>query len=147
MGNHNPLHSLADYSEFIVTTLDRPTVRRSTLVAWSTSSYTGVAEGEVLFEEGLRLRVLEELDFDVALITGYSYEVYQNEEKIFWYDDFPHPDDPTLVATHPHHKPVPPDIKHHRVPAPGIRYDRPNLPILLAEVEGLLAGEGETSEV
>jgi len=75
MDNHNPLHSLADYSEFIITTLDRPTVRRSTLVAWSTSSYTGVAEGEVLFEEGLKLRVLEELDFDAALITGYSYEV------------------------------------------------------------------------
>ncbi|MEI2690767.1 MAG: hypothetical protein V9H69_14070 [Anaerolineae bacterium] len=30
------------------------------------------------------------------------------------------------------------DIKHHRVPAPGMSFDKPNLPFLLAELEHLL---------
>jgi hypothetical protein len=139
----NPLGSLGDYSRFVAALVDRPTVLRSTLVVWSVSPYTGIAEGEVLFPEGFRLRVLEELDFDARLITGYSYEVYQHGEKIYWYDDYPHPHDPILAATHPHHKHIPPDIKHHRVPAPSIHCDRPNLPTLIAEVEGLLANENQ----
>lgn len=82
--------------------------------------------------------MLEEIDFAAALIAGYSYEVYQHAEKLYWYDDFPHPHDPDVAATHPHHKHVPPDIKHHRVPAPDIRSDRPNLPVLIAEIEAHL---------
>lgn len=143
MALQDPLHSLGKYSEFVVTTVDRPTVQRSTLAVWSTSPYTGIAEGEVLFPEGLKLRVLEELDFDAGLITGYSYEVYRHDEKLYWYDDYSHPNDPTLAATHPHHKHVPPDIKHHRIPAPDLRHDRPNLPFLIAEVEELLTDEGD----
>lgn len=72
----NPLRSLEKYSESVVIAVDRSSAVRSTLVVWSTSPYTGIAEGEVRFPEGLRLRVLEELDFDAGLITGYSYEVY-----------------------------------------------------------------------
>lgn len=90
---------------------------------------------------------MEELDFDARLITGYSYEVYRHGEKIYWYDDYPHPQDPILAATHPHHKHIPPDIKHHRVAAPGIRFDRPNLPTLIAEIEALLAGENQDTPV
>jgi len=143
----NPLGSLSDYSRFVAALVDRPTVLRSTLVVWSVSPYSGIAEGEVFFPEGLRLRVLEELDFDARLITGYSYEVYRHGEKIYWYDDYPHPHDPALVATHPHHKHIPPDIKHHRVPAPGIRFDRPNLPTLIAEIEALLASKNQDASV
>ena len=54
------------------------------------------------------------------------------------YDDFPHPNDPALASTHPHHKHLPPDIKHHRVPAPGLSFLRPNLPLLLREIDELL---------
>jgi len=32
-------------------------------------------------------------------------------------------------------KHVPPDIKHHRVPAPELSFTRPNLPVLIAEIE------------
>jgi hypothetical protein len=63
--------------------------------------------------------------------------VYRANEKLNWYDDFPHPQDPTLATTFPHHKHVPPDIKHHRIPAPNIRFERPNLPVLIAEIEAL----------
>lgn len=138
----NPLGSLADYSRFIAATLDRPDVERSSLSVWSESRYTGVAEGEVRFRTGLRLRVREEIDFADGRITSYGYEVYRGEERLYWYDDFPHPNDSELASTFPHHKHVPPDIKHHRIPAPRMRFERPNLPALLEEVEEL-AREGQ----
>jgi hypothetical protein len=122
--------------------LDRPTVLRSTLAVWSDSAYTGTAEGEVFFAQGIKLRVREELDFEVALITSYGYEVYRHGERLYWYDDFPHPSDPDLASTFPHHKHVPPDIKHHRVPAPGISFTQPNLPLLIQEIEALIEKAG-----
>ena len=112
-----PLQSLASYSHFVTELLDRPLAQRSTVMVWSDSPYTGIAEGEVVFAHGFRLRVREELDFDVGLITLYGYEVYRGQERLYWYDDFPHPNDPLLTMTFPHHKHVPPDIKHNRHPA------------------------------
>jgi hypothetical protein len=117
--------------------LDRTTVERSTVVVWSESPYTGVAEGEIRFSNGARLRLREELDFDAGLITSYGYEVYRSEERLYWYDDFPHPKDPELAPTFPHHKHVPPDIKHHRIPAPEMSFTQPNLPTLVREIEEL----------
>jgi hypothetical protein len=134
----NPLGSLDDYSEFVANLLNRPTVQSSTITVWSVSPYTGVAEGEALFRGGLRLRLREELDFDAGLITAYGYEVYQGGERLFWYDDFPHPEDVSLALTHPHHKHVPPDIKHHRIPAPGISFEHPNMAFLIQEIESLI---------
>jgi hypothetical protein len=81
----------------------------------------------------------EELDFDAGLITSYGYEVYRLTERLCWYDDFPHPQDPTLASTFPHHKHVPPDIKHHRIPAPDMNFNRPNLPMLVQEIETIAA--------
>lgn len=66
-------------------------------------------------------------------------EVYNVEERLYWYDDFPHPDEPTLATTHPHRKHVPPDIKHNRIPAPEMSFTRPNLPALIREIEGLIS--------
>jgi hypothetical protein len=40
-----------------------------------------------------------------------------------------------LASAHPHHKHVPPDIKRHRIPAPGLSFTRPNLPFLIEEIE------------
>jgi hypothetical protein len=72
------------------------------------------------------------------LIDSYGYEAWQGPHKLFWYDSQPHPDDPTLQSTHPHHKHIPPDIKHHRVPAPELSFARANLPVLIQEIERLL---------
>jgi hypothetical protein len=131
----NPLKSLNDYSRFVAELLDRPNVRGSTVAVWSDSPYTGITEGEVVFTNGLRLRMREEIDFDAGLIVSYGYEVYRGDERLYWYDDFPHPNDPTLASTMPHHKHVPPDIKHHRIPAPDVSFERPNLPVLIQEIE------------
>jgi hypothetical protein len=133
--SENPLASLTNYSRFVAELLNRPTVIRSTVAVWSDSPFTGIAEGEVFFSNGARLRMREELDFDVAVITSYGYEVYRGIERLFWYDDFPHPEDAALASTFPHHKHVPPDIRHHRIPAPNIRFNGPNLPAIIAEIE------------
>lgn len=135
--SENSLASLADYSGFVAKLLDRSTVARSTVVVWSDSPFTGIAEGEVFFANGIRLRMREELDFDAALIASYGYEVYRGSERLFWYDDFPHPQDAALASTFPHHKHVPPDIRHHRVPAPNMSFNHPNLAVVLAEIEAL----------
>jgi hypothetical protein len=66
-----------------------------------------------------------------------STVVVWKEERLFWYDDFPHPDDPTLASTFPHHKHIPPDIKHNRIPAPNMSFTRPNLPALIQEIDEL----------
>ncbi len=134
---YNPLKSLVNYSRFVAELLHRPTVERSTIAVWSDSRYTGIAEGEVFFSNGIRLRLREELDFDAGLITSYGYEVYRGGERLYWYDDFPHPNDPDLAATFPHHRHVPPDIKHNRIPAPEISFTRPNLPVLIRDIEAL----------
>lgn len=133
--SNNPLESLPNYSHFIAELLDRPTVEHSTLSVWSDSPYTGIAEGDVFFKNGIRLRIREELDFADGIIASYGYEVYRGGERLYWYDDFPHPKDSNLASTHPHHKHIPPDIKHNRIPAPGISFTRCNLPVLIREIE------------
>jgi len=72
------------------------------------------------------------------LITSYGYEIYRSKERLCWYDDFPHPDDSHLALTFPHHKHVPPNIKRNRVPSPEISFTRPNLLVLIQEIERLI---------
>ena len=134
----NPLLSLGAYSRFVAELLSHSSIKRSTVTVWSDSRYTGIAEGEVLFRTEIRLRMREELDFDAGLIASYEYEVYRGTERLYWYDDFPHPQDPCLACSFPHHKHVPPDIKHHRVAAPELRFNRPNLDRVLAEILALI---------
>ena len=133
----SPLESLADYSYFLAETMSRPSVLRSTIRVWSSSPFTGIAEGEATFANGVRLRMREELDFADGLITSYGYEVYRGTERLYWYDDFPHPEDPALAVTFPHHKHVPPDIKRNRIPAPNLQFTGPNLISIIEEIESL----------
>jgi hypothetical protein len=104
---NKPLRSLKEYSQLVAELQNRPFVEHSTITVWSDSPYTAVAEGELFFTNGFRLRMREELDFDDQRITSYGYEVYRDAERLYWYDDFPHPNDSTLASTHPHHKHVP----------------------------------------
>ena len=135
--SENPLASLSDYSRFVAELMNRASIVRSTVIVWSDSPFTGIAEGEVFFSNGIRLRMREELDFDAALIASYGYEIYRGVERLFWYDDFPHPEDASLASTFPHHKHVPPDIRHNRIPAPNMSFSRPNLRGVISEIEVL----------
>jgi hypothetical protein len=136
--SQSPLKSLTEYSDLVARFLNRGIVIRSTLVVWSNSPYTGTAEGEVFFVENFRLRMRGELDFDAELITSYGYEVYRGAEKLYWYDDFPHPQDLSLASTFPHHKHIPPDMRRNRIPAPDISFTEPNLSFLFQEIEMLI---------
>jgi len=51
------------------------------------------------------------------------------------YDFSPHPSDPALASTDPHHKHISPNIKRNRIPAPDLSFTRPNLSFLIEEIE------------
>jgi hypothetical protein len=137
----NPFQSLRDYEIFVYTLSEQfPCILRSTLVVAQRGRTFAELTGEVLFRDGHRLNVYERLVWDSGVLTieGYSYEVWHGSEELYWYDSQPHPNDPTLASTDPHHKHVPPDIKHHRIPAPGLSFTEPNLPFLIREIEAML---------
>ncbi|MBK8430470.1 MAG: hypothetical protein IPL28_03895 [Chloroflexi bacterium] len=95
--------------------------------------------GQIYFHNGCRLEIYEQLQSEtgVVLIEQYGYEVWRGNEKLYWYDPQPHPHIPELAENHPHHKHVPPDIKHNRVPAPELAFERPNLSFLIEEIMAL----------
>ena len=73
-----------------------------------------------------------ELLNDRATVESQTLTVFTIGQTV---DPMPHPHVPEPQSTHPHHKHTSPDIKHHRLPAPMISFEQPNLPHLLAEVE------------
>lgn len=135
------LSSIKSYSWFVYSLLDDTAiVSEHAIRIYPRGAWIGVLDGAVKFNPGVMLRVYERLDFARQRILVYSYEVWQHRQKLYWYDPQEHPNDPTLAATYPHHKHIPPDIKHHRIPAPELSFTRPNLPFLIREVERLLKG-------
>lgn len=137
----NPFQSLADYERFVYTLQQRfPSIHRSTLTVIRRGAAVARLTGEVEIGE-YRIVVREKLSFadEPGQITSYGYEVWRGSTKLYWYDSQSHPDDSALAATDPHHKHIPPDIKHHRVPAPELSFTASNLPFLIQEVEQLLS--------
>jgi hypothetical protein len=131
-----PLPDFLAYGQLVYSLPDTyPTIQRSTLVLATIGPTLAKLEGQVTFKGDVILDVWELVDFDARRILHYSYEVYRTGEKILWYDPFEHPHMPELASTYPHHKHVLPDIKHNRVPAPGISFDQPNLPCLIEEIK------------
>jgi Family of unknown function (DUF6516) len=110
----------------------------STVRLYSTSALTARIVGSIHFVGGVELHVAEFIDFLAGQIRDYSYTVYRGVEKIRWYDPQPHPDTPELASTFPHHRHEPPEIKRNRRPAPGISFDAPNLPTVIADILQLL---------
>jgi hypothetical protein len=137
----NPFQSIHDYEEYIYTLkVHFPSINRSNVIIISRGKRTAFLQGNLTFEKGYRVTIKERLSFDndQVVIEGYGYELWRFEEKIAWYDSQPHPDDLELKSTYPHHKHIPPNIKHHRIPAPNMHFDRPNLTNLIQEIEELL---------
>ncbi len=132
----NPLASIANY-ELLVYGLPEAYefIQMSTLVVVHTGLITAVVRGEVHFGQNLVLRVYEVVNTRQQRIQRYGYELWRDQHELWWYDSWPHPDIPSLTRTHPHHKHIPPDIKHHRVPAPGLSFDSPNLPFIIEEIK------------
>jgi hypothetical protein len=137
----NPLRTSEDYELFLYTLTEQfPAVRRSTVALIRRGATLARVAGELYFDHNVRLVVRERLVYHrlPVVIDWYGYEVWRGNEKLYWYDSQPHPNDPTLQSTHPHHKHIPPDIKHHRIPAPEMSFTQPNLPALIQEIETLI---------
>lgn len=134
----NPFQSLRDYEEFVYTLQQSfLIIKSSSLVVIRGGKRVATLQGELTFARGYRLVIKERLSYDVdmVVIESYGYELWHNAEKIAWYDSQPHPNDTFLVSTHPHHKHVPPNIKHNRIPAPQMSFTHPNLSLLIQEIE------------
>lgn len=132
------LTSLEQYEHFIYTVRERfPSILSSTLVLIGTGIAAATVRGEITFKNDVTLVVAEAITFarERGRIARYGYEVWRGGKKLYWYDAQPHPDDPLLAETHPHHKHVPPNIKRNRIPAPGLSFEKPNLPFLIKEIE------------
>lgn len=136
------LSSKSKYEEFIYGLVEaHPELTRSTLALYTVGAHAAIVQGSLFFANGLELRILEALDFKNSRIQRYSYTVLRGGEKLRWYDPQPHPGDPHLASTFPHHRHEMPDplassgqsIKHNRRPAPGISLTAPNLPTLIQD--------------
>ena len=137
----SPFQSLYEYEEYIYTLQQRfPSIVMSTLAVVRRGAQQARVAGELTFGKGHKLIIRERLTAEdgALLLERYSYEAWCNAEILYWYDSQAHPDNPDLAATHPHHKHVPPDIKHNRILAPGFSFMQPNLPLLIAEIEQLI---------
>lgn len=144
----NPFQSLREYENYVYTLKARfSSIQRSTLIIIKRGKRTAVLQGEIMFTQGYRLSLKERLAFDndSIVIEDYGYELWCNDEKLAWYDAQPHPNDPMLASTHPHHKHIHPDIKHHRIPAPNMNFNQPNLAALIQEIEQRLNVENTAS--
>jgi len=137
---NNPFRTLEDYELYLYTLAESfPSVRHSTVTLIRQGSTLARVAGELHFDKDIRLVIRERVvsqRLPIA-IDSYGYEVWQGEHKLYWYDSQPHPNDPSLQSTHPHHKHIPPDIKHHRIPAPAMSFTQANLPVLIKEIETL----------
>lgn len=143
------LRTAEDYEAFLYGLPDEfPAIRASTLVFIRRGGTLARVAGELHFSQGFRLVVRERILSDrlPAVIDSYGYEVWQGENKLYWYDSQPHPNEAALQSTHPHHKHVPSDVKHNRIPAPGLSFTRPNPPFLIEEIQALLVRSKDSTE-
>jgi len=134
----NPLRTSEDYELFLYTITDQfVSVNRSTVTLVRLGASLGRVTGELFFECDVRLVVRERLVYNrlPVVIDSYGYEVWSGNEKLYWYDSQPHQNDLILQSTDPHHKHIPPDIKHHRIPAPAMSFTEANLPGLIHEID------------
>jgi len=126
------LNSADNYAEFIFSLPQKyPQIKLFKAKSFTKGPYIGEASGTIGFDKAIALKFTEHIDFKLAQIYDYSYEIKKNDYVICYYDPQPHPE---VAATFPHHKHVHPDIKHNRQPAPGISFDKPNLPFLIEEI-------------
>ena len=138
---NDPLRTPEDYELFLYTLTEQfPSVRHSTVVFIRRGATLARVAGELYFAQNIRLIIRERILYQrlPAIIDWYGYEVWQSEKKLYWYDSQPHPNEPALQSSHPHHKHVSPDIRHNRIPAPKMSFTQPNLPVLIREIGALV---------
>lgn len=130
----NPFRTPEDYELFPYSIPDKfPLVNHSTLTFVRKGASLARVAGELFFERAFRLVVRERILCHrlPVVIDWYGYKAWRDKKKLYWYDSQPHPNELSLQSTHPHHKHIPPDIKHNRIPTPEMSFTQPNLPYLI----------------
>ena len=133
----NPLRTPEDYELYIYKLKEKyPCIQSSALTFVRRGASLARVSSELHFTTNIRLIIHERIIFDrlPAIIDSYGYEFWQGDKKQYWYDSQPHPNDPNLQSTHPHHKHIQPNIKNNRIPASRISFTHPNLDFLIDEI-------------
>ncbi len=146
----NPLRTPEDYELYIYSIKERnKLIEHSTLTFVRRGASLARVSGELVFTKDYKLVVLERISYDrlPMKIDGYGYEVWRGKRKLYWYDSQPHPNEPELQSTHPHHKHIQPDIKHNRVIAPNMNFTKPNIETLIEDIENLIESNESQSGV
>lgn len=90
----NPFRTPEDYELFLYTLLAQfSSVHHSTLTFIRRGATLARVSGELNFAQDFRLVIRERLLYDrlPLIIDQYGYEVWQGENKLYWYDSQPHP--------------------------------------------------------
>lgn len=136
------MESISEFESFVNGIKDKyREIKVSKLVFKNLGHTIGELVGEIEFDMDIKLNISERIDFSDDTIASYRYEVYHGKNILYWYDPQPHPDEPSIAITFPHHKHIHPNIKHHLVPAPGLGFNLnkiTNLPFLIEEIRNNL---------
>ncbi len=107
-------------------------ITKSTLRVRNTGAPTAIVDGELHFAAGLRLRVIEAIDFKASRIQAYAYTLWRGEAKLGWFDSTPLNLEPHLAENFPHHYHDLSGAEEQRASAPALSFTRPNLPAVIA---------------
>ena len=129
------LKNSESYGSFLYSLEDKfPVIKKSQINFFSIEVNVFLAKGSIKFTSMIKLSFKEVINFSKQKIIRYAYEVYEDNELKYFYDPQTHPENQKLASTFPHHKHIPPNIKRNRQPAPGLSFDKPNLPFLIQEI-------------
>lgn len=137
-----PFQSIETYELFLYTLENNfPSINHSSISLVRRGASLARVSGEIYFDDGYRLVIRERLLFHCSpvIIDWYGYEIWAGEELLSRYDCQPHPGDPTLEGSYPHHKHILPNLNRNRIPASNMNFNRPNLPEVIREIESLMA--------
>ena len=106
-------------------------ITKSTLRVRNTGAPTAIVDGELHFAGGLRLRVIEAIDFKTSRLQAYAYTLWRGETKLGWFDSTPLNLEPHLAENFPHHYHDLSGAVEQRASAPALSFTRPNLPAVI----------------
>lgn len=79
------------------------------------------------------------LEENFPSINHSSVSLIRRGATLARYDCQPHPGDPFLESSYPHHKHILPNLNRNRIPAPNMSLNQPNLPGVIREIDSLIA--------
>ena len=94
---NNPFRSFDDYELFLYSLVEVfPSIRGSTVVFFRRGSALARVTGEIHFDDDVKLVIRERIVYAGlhVRIDGYGYEVWRDDEKLYWYDSQEHPMNP-----------------------------------------------------